>query len=88
MGKMRPYKIDKKIFSTSAGAFSPSKINIIIGTVCLIIWSIIAIMHFIFLFFHPLSNMQIVVLGLIFIVILIIGECGKIYSPYLSEYIE
>lgn len=88
MGKMSPYKVDKNILSTNGGTFSPSRINIIIGIVCLIIWSAIAIVHSILLFFRPPCVMQVIVLGIIIMIILIIGQCEKLYSSYLSDYEE
>lgn len=47
MGSMGLYK-DKKdncIFSTKAGAYSPAKINIVLGQVSLLIWVIVALIH-------------------------------------------
>lgn len=88
MGKMSPFKVDKNILSTNGGAFSPSRINIIIGIVCLIIWSAIAIVHSILLFFRPQCVMQVIVLSIIIMIIIIIRQCDKINSSYLSDYEE
>ena len=38
-------KIDSNIFTTNAGIYSPSKINILIGHVCMAIWTIILLIH-------------------------------------------
>jgi len=51
MGKMGipKYLLNNCLFSDNAGAYSPSKINIIIGQACLIIWASITILHLILL---------------------------------------
>lgn len=43
-----PSKRDRCLFSVNGGPFSPSKINIAIGQISLIIWSGIAIGHFLY----------------------------------------
>ncbi|WP_294593737.1 hypothetical protein [uncultured Bacteroides sp.] len=51
MGEMGvPFnKLDNNILSRKAGAYSVSKINIVIGQLCMCLWALIAIAHFCFL---------------------------------------
>ena len=57
MGEMGiPYKkMNDCIFSMKSGAYSPSRINILIGQVCLIGWIVIGIVHSMILYSHELE---------------------------------
>jgi len=52
MGNMvlDPSRKSSNVFSTKAGAFSPSRINIAIGQISLIIWILIDLIHYIYNF--------------------------------------
>lgn len=53
MGKFKyNIPIDEKIFSTNAGVFSPSRINIVIGQVNLVLWILGFIVHILFILLH------------------------------------
>lgn len=41
-----PHKIDNCLFSTNAGPYSVSKINILIGQILLIIWTLLFVVHY------------------------------------------
>ncbi|MDD6211096.1 MAG: hypothetical protein PUB21_10885 [Bacteroidales bacterium] len=52
-----PEKLDNKLFSTNAGAFSVSRINIAIGQISMIVWCFIYLIHTcLFSFSDQLSN--------------------------------
>lgn len=46
---VKPKKMDSCLFSTNAGPFSVSKINILIGVLLIIIWTFLFIFHLIYL---------------------------------------
>ncbi len=99
--KMKKYVIPAKgkmnscLFSTKAGAYSPSKINIVIGWVSFVIWCLTTIIHVVLLIFRLFENnddsriyFPFVIVGIIFLILLIIVVvriiCSKIKSNYLS----
>lgn len=49
-------KVNSNLFSSKAGAYSVSKINILIGQICMTLWGMIIIIHSIILFFNELMN--------------------------------
>lgn len=61
-------KIDKNLFTTKAGAFSPSKINIAVGQICAVIWIITTILH---LFLYLNSSFTVLMVSFIIILVVI-----------------
>jgi len=49
-------KIDGNIFTNSAGIYSPSKININIGRICMIIWVVIFLIHIYIIGYNIIQN--------------------------------
>jgi len=48
----KPWSLNNNLFNNSAGAYSVSKLNILIGQVLLIIWSVATIIHYIGIINH------------------------------------
>lgn len=62
--------IDNKLYTTKAGKYSPSRLNIVIGIVLLIIWTILLLIHSFFIIFNY-AFIQNWVLKIIFILLLL-----------------
>lgn len=79
------YLLNNCLFSRKAGAYSPSKINIIIGQICLIIWILITILHLIVLsvFNEPFSwYISLILLFIILYFITRICRSGFLHRIY------
>ncbi len=63
------FKIDNNIFSTSAGGYSVSKLNIMLGQVSLLIWILIFLFHVVSIFLPDFSQIIIANHPLFFILV-------------------
>lgn len=83
MGMNDDVDIDNSLFSTKAGAYSPSKINILIGIVSLFIWMLALIVHVILLIinssYYLLSQCRnnqmilfLLIIGLIVLIVILV----------------
>jgi hypothetical protein len=89
MGNMGLYK-DKKdncIFSTKAGAYSPAKINIVLGQVSLLIWGIIALIHLLSCF-GCTCNVKCSTIMFVFLTIIIIFICLLLLHIMKSSFLD
>lgn len=67
MGKFKySIPIDEKIFSTNAGVFSPSRINIVIGQVNLVLWILGFIVHIFFMLKYSFTLGHIFIFTMLF----------------------
>ena len=74
------FKINNSIFSTSAGSFSVSKLNIVLGQLLLVIWGCLFLLHsFIIIFPYAFNDFRINYVGLsVFISLTILIFCGAL----------
>ena len=88
--------IDNNIFTNNAGCYSPSKLNIIIGRLFLIIWNTIYIIHLVFEIIWIKNSkingecpcFHLVICLLIFIIVLIIYITSFINAWAKSSFLE
>ncbi len=72
--------LNNRIFSSQAGAYSVSKINIAIGQVFVLFWSIIGISHTIIVSLTPLCTKHLTSLGIIILGILLLVTIFIVFS--------
>lgn len=83
-----PQKKSNNVFSAKSGAYSPSRINIVIGQVCLCIWIVELLFHIYFAFVDVLISMEIyigIIISFVFIVFIIYFLDRNVKSGHLSE---
>lgn len=83
----RRSKRDRCLFSVKGGPFSPSKINIVIGQISLILWSLIALWHFAHLLWYNLKSMEtfswiLIGIALVLTISIILRLC---HDPYIKD---
>jgi len=80
-------KIDSNIFSNNAGIYSPSKINILIGRICMIIWIVVFLIHIYLIgnnLFKILCKDNIIKMYIIFFILLIILFMSIIFTAIIN----
>lgn len=89
MGRMNldPKDINSCIFSLKAGAYSPSKINIAIGQVCLSVWFLVTVGHLVILSSNSIITGLIATVIFLVVIIVMMGLiCSKwIKSGFLGQ---
>ena len=100
MGRLRHNEIEFEdaLLNTKAGKFSPSKVNILIGQLSLVLWSLCIFFHIGYIAGDILRAFDIfldipkwvflifvIVFSIMFLIIFLYGLKGKVKSSYLSE---
>ena len=88
---LKNFKNDS-LFSTNAGGYSPSKINIALGQIGLLIWIIILIIHLLMLWINPTMFSQcglffsVIILSILIIFVIVRLRCYDwIESSYFKD---
>jgi len=87
MGKMKLKKTKKenKIFSTKAGGFSPSKINIAIGQISFILWCLFTVIH---VTFNLIFSEKFDIYSILTMLIIFIFSIVLVYIIFFYEHIK
>lgn len=96
MGTLRHNKIefDDGLLNTKAGKFSPSKVNIVIGQVSLVLWSLCMFFHIcyivgdIFRVFDDISKWAFLIFIVVFFIVFLIYFLHKLKTKVKSSYLS
>ncbi|WP_291285387.1 hypothetical protein [Flavobacterium sp.] len=75
----------RNIFSTKAGSYSPSRINIAIGQISLCLWLIFCIFHSSFTFYNSSINSEFSIATILMLIVGFSSALIVIYSKYIKS---